>query len=167
LVDFSLDHLNPTWHNGRIGSDSISKRLDRFRLYENFITFMDRICNWVNIPFLSDHALIILQLDPSIDKLALPFKLNMGWLTKPDFSSIIFFVSKDPLSMIEAYIQHRIVWKLKVLKGQIKSWAISFIEKNTHRLAAMDSEIQALKDLEAERNCLLLQDKNTYRYQCR
>jgi hypothetical protein len=142
LVDFSLDHLNPTWRNGRMGLDSISKRLDHFRLSEHFITSVDRICTWVNIPFLSDHAPIILQLDPSIHKLALPFKLNLGWLTEPDFSSIVFFVWKDPLSMIEACIQHRIVWKLKVLKGRIKSWAISFIQKNTHRLAAMDSKFE-------------------------
>lgn len=56
---------------------------------------MDRICTWVNLPFLFDHAPIILQLDPSFHKLALPFKLNLGWLIDLDFSSIVFVVWKD------------------------------------------------------------------------
>jgi endonuclease/exonuclease/phosphatase family metal-dependent hydrolase len=36
LVDFAPDHLTPTWRNGRVGSDSIAKRLDRFLISEHY-----------------------------------------------------------------------------------------------------------------------------------
>jgi hypothetical protein len=129
LVDYAPDHLTPTWRNGRMGSDSISKRLDRFLLSEHFISSVDRIRTWVSLPYLSDHAPIILQLDPTMHKFAYPFKLNSGWLTEADFSSIVFEVWEDPLFLTEPCIQHRIIWKLKALKARIKSWAVSFHDR--------------------------------------
>jgi hypothetical protein len=96
LVDYAPDFLTPTWRNGRVGSDSISKRLDHFLISDHFISTEDRIRSWVNFPFLSDHAPIILHLDSSPHKIAYPFKLNSGWLLEEDFNSIVVEVWKDP-----------------------------------------------------------------------
>jgi hypothetical protein len=43
LVDYAPDILAPTWHNGRVGSYSISKRLDRFLISEHLVSSKDRI----------------------------------------------------------------------------------------------------------------------------
>jgi len=60
LVDYAPEFLTPTWRNGRVGPDSISKRLDHFLISERFISSKDRIHSWVNFPFMSDHAPVIL-----------------------------------------------------------------------------------------------------------
>jgi endonuclease/exonuclease/phosphatase family metal-dependent hydrolase len=78
LVDYAPDYLAPTWHNGRLGSDSISKRLYHFLISNHLITTEDRICTWVDSSFLSDHAPIFLHLDSSTHKIAHPFKFNSG-----------------------------------------------------------------------------------------
>jgi hypothetical protein len=184
LVDYAPDILAPTWRNGRMGSDAISKRLDRFLISEHLISTEDRIRTWVDYPFLSDHALIFLQLDSSIHKIAYPFKLNSGWLLEADFNSIVVEVWKDPLYLSEPCIQHRFIWKLKSLKACIKSWAANHKKLNAQRLLDIETEIQfllladvharvigdcslVLKGLETKRNQLLLKEEATWRQRCR
>jgi hypothetical protein len=184
LVDFAPDHLTPTRRNGRVGSDSIAKRLDRFLISEHYTSSADRIRTWVGLPFLSDHAPIIWQLDTNTHKFTYPFKLNSSWLTETEFNSTVSEVWQDPLFLSETCIQHGIVWKLETLKSCIKSRAASFRQQNAQRLQALDSEIRAiilaadsvdlsgidythLKDLEEEINQLLLKDEITWRQRCR
>lgn len=76
LVDYAPVQLAPTWRNGRLGSDSILKRLDRFLISDQLITSQDRIRSWVDSAFLSDHAPIFLLLDSSPYKITHPFKFN-------------------------------------------------------------------------------------------
>jgi hypothetical protein len=144
LVDYAPDILAPTWRNGRVGSYSISKRLDRFLISEHLVSSEDRIRSWVDFPFLSDHAPIFLHLDSTALRITYPFKLNSGWLLEANFNSIVTEVWKDPLYLTEPCIQHRLIWKLKCLKARIKSWASTQRKHNTQRLQDLESEIQAL-----------------------
>jgi len=178
LVDYAPDVLTPTWRNGRVGSDSISKRLDHFLISDRLISTEDRIRSWVNFPFLLDHAPIIPHLDSSPHKIVYPFKLNSGWLLEEYFNFIVVEVWKDPKYLYEPCVQHRLVWNLKSIKACIKSWAATYRQYNAQILLDLESYIQALilaevspgttrdgwhvlNGLESERNRLLLKYENT------
>jgi hypothetical protein len=62
LIDMKPAELLPTWRNGRQGSASIAKRLDRVLIAEGLL--LPSYCSraWVNLPFLSDHVPICLQM---------------------------------------------------------------------------------------------------------
>jgi endonuclease/exonuclease/phosphatase family metal-dependent hydrolase len=51
-----------TWKNGHEGTESISKRLDRFFIVEELLASSQKYRSWVQLPFLSDHAPICLEL---------------------------------------------------------------------------------------------------------
>jgi hypothetical protein len=76
LVDFPPDVLIPTWRNGRVGSEYIAKRLDRFYLSESLSTTDGRIRSWVNTPYLSDHAPIIITVRATSGAHLLPFQIE-------------------------------------------------------------------------------------------
>jgi len=80
LADYAPDILAPTLRNGRMGTDSIAKRLTHFLIADNLISTEAQIRFWVELPYLSDHAPILLLLDSSSHKFAYPFKLNSEWL---------------------------------------------------------------------------------------
>jgi hypothetical protein len=145
LVDYAPVILAPTWRNGRLGSDSISKRLDRFLISDQLITTDDRIRTWVDSSFLSDHAPIYLHLDSSFHKIAHPFKFNSGWLLESEFNSIVSDVWKDPLYLDEPCIQHQLIWKLKCIKARTKAWVATHKKHNSERLLQLESELQLLQ----------------------
>jgi endonuclease/exonuclease/phosphatase family metal-dependent hydrolase len=62
LIDIKPPEILPTWSNGRQGAAKISKRLDRFLIAESLLLPSYNTRAWVNLPFLSDHAPICLQL---------------------------------------------------------------------------------------------------------
>jgi len=80
LVDFLLNAIVPTWRNGSSGLEAISKRLDRFLLTEDLALQVGRIKTWVDYPYFSDHASILLHLDPLSSPKSHPFKFNSSWL---------------------------------------------------------------------------------------
>jgi endonuclease/exonuclease/phosphatase family metal-dependent hydrolase len=82
LVDIQPGKLVPTWRNGRVGEAFIAKRLDRFLLSEDLVLSSGIFRSWVDFPFISDHAPILLQLElPPVYK-AIPFKFNPVWRTE-------------------------------------------------------------------------------------
>jgi endonuclease/exonuclease/phosphatase family metal-dependent hydrolase len=62
LVDVAPAEVVPTWRNGRSGVEGIAKRLDRIYVVEDLITSSCRYRAWVEFPFISDHAPVLLQL---------------------------------------------------------------------------------------------------------
>jgi endonuclease/exonuclease/phosphatase family metal-dependent hydrolase len=105
LVDLHLEFLAPTWCNGKYGSTYISKWLDHFFIAESLIYVDDKIRSWVDSPFLSDHAPILLQIGTSIVHPSLPFKLNSYWLVKEVFINIVKTVWRNPNFQSEICIQ--------------------------------------------------------------
>jgi hypothetical protein len=72
LVDLEpAEHL-PTWRNGRSGSSGIEKRLDRFLISEELLNPTHRARAWVDLPYLSDHTPICLQIGKGIWEGATP-----------------------------------------------------------------------------------------------
>jgi hypothetical protein len=95
----------------------------------------------VELPFLSDHAPIMLHLDSSPNKIDYPFKLNSDWLNEDGFNSIVFVVWPDPLFLSKSCIQLRVIWKLRSPKACIKAWATSYMIHNTQILYELEYEI--------------------------
>jgi hypothetical protein len=92
-------------------------------IVESLATMDGRICSWVEHPFVSDHALVLLQIETSLVHKAHPFKLNSTWLQEESFSAIVKELWTDPLFHVESAPQLHLVWKLKLLKKRIKHWA--------------------------------------------
>jgi endonuclease/exonuclease/phosphatase family metal-dependent hydrolase len=63
LVDVMPAVLLPTWRNGRRGEEEIQKRLDRIYVSESLLSDVAKYRSWVESPFFSDHAPVLLQLD--------------------------------------------------------------------------------------------------------
>jgi hypothetical protein len=63
-----------------------SKRLDRFLISEDLLMEVKLHRTWVEYPFVSDHAPILLQLEESIIHRAYPFKFHAQWLLEKDFN---------------------------------------------------------------------------------
>jgi endonuclease/exonuclease/phosphatase family metal-dependent hydrolase len=144
LVDILPTVIVPTWRNGRAGSEAIKKRLDRVLISETLATLDGRIRSWVEYPFLSDHAPVLLQLETTLSPKAYPFKLNSSWLQEEKFNDIVKEVWTDPLYNTELEPQHRLVWKLKSLKSRIKQWARNYRQHNQARLLELEHNIQSL-----------------------
>jgi hypothetical protein len=96
----------------------------------------------VELPFVSDHAPVVVQFDIQPFPLAFPFKLNPTWLIENEFESIIKEIWNDHVLSAKSYVQYRFVWKLKTLKALIKSWAKQKRAVQQRRLITMEGEIR-------------------------
>jgi hypothetical protein len=76
LIDVLPDKLVLTWRNGRTGSNFIEKRLDRFLVAEDLLLDGRLFRSWVEFPFVSDHAPILLQLESSFPSQSLPIQIQ-------------------------------------------------------------------------------------------
>jgi hypothetical protein len=176
--------LVPTWRNGRSGSEAIARRLDHFLISDGFLSSTGFPTSWVELPFFSDHAPILLQLNLPLLHNSFPFKFNHHWLSFADYSALVHSVWTDPCFQREENPQLRIVWKLKVLKAHSKSW--SKIKKATEAslLNNLESEITqliltsttaalsledsvTLKALERSRDSILREEEKCWRLRSR
>jgi len=89
LVDILQADVVPTWRNGRIGADEISKILDIVYVLEDLISSTVRYRSWVDYPFVSNHAHVLLPLGFNSTIVAHPFKLNPAWLQEDTFVSLV------------------------------------------------------------------------------
>ena len=98
--------------------------------------------SWVEYPFISEHAHVLLQLEiPPLYK-AYPFKLNSQWFLKRDYNDLVHKVWKDPKNLFEEGRHHRIVWKIKNLKTHTKIWVKERIGRNLLHLEMLETEIK-------------------------
>jgi len=122
----------------------IARRLDRVLVSGDLLFDVGHYRSWVELPFIYDHAPILFQLDlPPLYKYY-PFKLNAQWLKDRDFVDLIFKIWKDPVFQFEVGKQHRIVWKLKILKSQTKLLFKEKLARNKEKLVTLESYIKDL-----------------------
>jgi hypothetical protein len=62
LIDIVPGKVVSTWQNDRSGVDYIANRLDRTFISEYFLDTVGIYRSWVEYPFTSYHALVLLQL---------------------------------------------------------------------------------------------------------
>ena len=122
IIDIVPRKVVPTWWNGRSGEDFIAKRLDKTFIFEELLDTVGIYRAWVEYPFISDHASVLLQLDlPPLFK-AFPFKFNPLWIKEQGFILMVQNLCNDPNYLNETGKQKRLVWKLKYLKAITKIW---------------------------------------------
>jgi endonuclease/exonuclease/phosphatase family metal-dependent hydrolase len=144
LIDVRPTRLTPTWRNGRTGPDAIARRLDRFLVADGFLSTSGLPSSWVEFPFFSDHAPILLQLRLTELPRSPPFKFNHSWLTSADYTDLVKLVWTDPRFISEVNPQLRLTWKLKVLKSKSKSWYHRKKAEDQARLLSLETEITKL-----------------------
>jgi hypothetical protein len=93
-------------------------------------------------PYVSDHVPVIAQFDFQHFPVAYPFKLNPSWMAEEEFTTIVKEVWLDTGFLVESDFQHRFVWKLKVLKSRIKTWARLRRRAKLHRLETLEEELR-------------------------
>ena len=104
LIDLVPVETILTWRNGRSGTDSISKCLDRVIVLKNLLTDVGRFRSWVDLPFVLDHAPVVVQFDFQPYPMAYPFKLNPSWLNEADSTPIVCDVWRDPSFLVETNV---------------------------------------------------------------
>jgi hypothetical protein len=144
LIDVLSTRLVPTWRNGRSRPDAIARQLDRFLVADGFLSSSGFPTSWVEFPFVSDHAPILLQLRLPALHLSPPFKFNHHWLSSDAYSDLVHSVWTDPCFLAEANPLLHLVWKLKVLKSQSRTWYHDLKVVQKSRLIKLESEISHL-----------------------
>jgi hypothetical protein len=89
LVDIQPAELVPTWRNGRSEGQGILKHLDRFFVSSSLLGDTVRYRTWVELPFISDHAPVILQMEYGHKRIAYPYKFNPAHLRDESFRDIV------------------------------------------------------------------------------
>jgi hypothetical protein len=92
LIDIRPTRLTPTWRNGRTGPNAIARRLDRFLVADGLLASTGLSSSWVEFPFFSDHALVLLQLQLTEQPRSSPFKFNHSWLTSTDYIDLVHLI---------------------------------------------------------------------------
>ena len=108
LVDVAPPFAGPTWRNGRMGEDGISKRLDRFLLSDQLISALPRHWVWAHRSGISDHFLVLFEWMDQQNPCAYPFKFNQSWLGNEDFNHLIrtewpLITSEDSLDVMKDF----------------------------------------------------------------
>jgi hypothetical protein len=126
------------------GAALISKRLDRFLIAKDLLAGIGLYRTWVEYPYISDHALIVLQLElPPLYK-SFPFKLNPYWLQFQDFDLLVQDMWTKPQYYDELDCQKRLLWKLKDLKERNKQWKKKRLDQSNTHLKELEYDITVL-----------------------
>jgi hypothetical protein len=153
LVDLLPDKLVPTWRNGHSGSDLIEKHLGRFFVVEDLLLDGCLFRSWVEFPFVSDHAPILLSLENSLHPKAFPFKFNHHCLSNFDYNNLVTNLWQKQSYHQEEDIQRRFLWKLKDLKILTKNWLKNQRDREIEDLKLLEMQIKdLLKDFSVDKS---------------
>jgi hypothetical protein len=184
LIDIKPNKPVPTWRNGRRGLEAVSRRLDRFLVSEDLLLDLGLHRSWVEFPYISDHAPVLLQLVVQPAFKAFPFKFNDQWLGEKEYTDLVFKVWTDPVFLTERGKQKRIIWKLQVLKKESRIWNYDSKKKTKEKMLEIEAGITenikslledhsdldseaALRALESERNGILRKEEELWRLRSR
>jgi hypothetical protein len=184
LIDLEPAELLPTWRNGRQGAASISKRLDRFLISAEVLSSSRTYRAWVNLPYISDHAAICLQIGQGRFGARQTFIFNPLWLKEDSFNSLVRSTWADNTRSLPGDPQGNLVNKLTNLKQLSTIWLkekrkteqadISRIEKELdelHHLQIQDISNKdyhfRIRELELARLSFLREDEERWRLKSR
>jgi hypothetical protein len=144
LVDVKPPKVVPTWHNDKLGSESSQNRLDRVFVSTTLLNISTCFLLWVDLPFISNHAPVFLQLDFGIIPIAFPFKFNSDLLKDEHLNNLVKddWISRQNIPGEGA--QTRLVGKLNSLKTKVKKWIAKQKKKEHLLLDNIEEEITRL-----------------------
>ena len=93
-----------------------------------------------------EHYRICLEWEDCTSKHSYPFKFNQDWLLDEDFSQIVENSWKEIVPFSVDDYMRGLVYKLKRLKGVVKGWEKSQLEKICKDLLTIETKIRALFD---------------------
>ena len=76
LVNVAPPDASPTWRNGRVGDEGISKPLDQFLISSSLIPVLNFHCVWAIPANISDHFSIRFEWNKKAGSFNFPFKFN-------------------------------------------------------------------------------------------
>ena len=156
-MDVAPSCAGPTWRNGRIGEDGISKRLDHFLLSDQLVSSLPRYRVWAHRCGIYDHSPVLFEWLDHQSPCAYPFKFNQSWLDNEDFIQMIR--AEWPLihsnSSLDA--MHDLSFRLRALKEKVKSWTKVEALKMKDKSVALEEEISSL--LFSSQSAILNQDQ--------
>jgi endonuclease/exonuclease/phosphatase family metal-dependent hydrolase len=144
LVDVKPSEVVPTWRNGRFGVDGIQKRLDRVYASEALLNDSALYRSWVELPFISDHAPVLFQLDYGIKYVSYPFKFNPVLLKDESFGELVREEWSTQQDSLGEGAQLRLVGKLFRLKARVKKWIAVKKKIDLQTLEKIEEEIAFL-----------------------
>jgi hypothetical protein len=143
-----------------------------------------RYRTWVEYPYLSDHAPVLLQLGIGMPTVAHPFKFNPAWLREDSFVTMVREVWTDSQLQQVVGVQRRLVGKLLHLKNRVKLWSKEKCLQDKIELENLEVELaahynqknqgiynadsdQRLMFLESERKKIMLDEEERWRQKSR
>ena len=142
LIDIiPLDSI-PTCSNHRIGSESISKRLDKLFLSADFLDRDFLLKQWIGCGGDSDHQLVFLHILPCTPKAHCPFKFNACWLENIELVDLLKASWKvfDALSEVSPASQFGA--NLKKLKDVSTVWSVNKKAQDIKDLVNIERELK-------------------------
>jgi hypothetical protein len=134
----------------RLGPAGIAKRLDRFLIAEELLLPSYSVRAWVNLPFLSDHAPICLQIGDGRFGAGQPFKFNLHWLRETSFNSLVRLVWTDSTLTVPGDAQGNLIRKLSRLKSLTIHWLKDKKEMEQAELNNIEQELEDLLKLKLQ-----------------
>ena len=89
MVDLDPLSPDPTWRNGHVGIDGISKILDRFLASTCLLPILDHFRTWTHPSMIFVHYPVYLEWDFLPSSHLYPFKFNQSWLLEKDFPMVV------------------------------------------------------------------------------
>jgi hypothetical protein len=99
---------------------------------------------WVNLPFLSDHAPICLQIGDGCFGAGQPFKFNPQWLRETSFNSLVRLAWTDTTLTVLGDAQGNLIRKLSRLKSLTIHWLKDKKETEQAELNRIEQELEDL-----------------------
>jgi len=146
LVDVEPQKFSPTWCNRWVGSDRVSKRLDRFLISDDLLDSFGLVRQCVTFGGESDHQPILFEFGTSLRKLTSPFKFFEGWLSDPTYLQFVknLWVLQPTHSQSPATIHF--LENLKGLNVATKKWAKTKQQKDEKTLKDIELKLLELQD---------------------
>jgi len=98
--------------------------------------------SWVEFPYISDHAPILLQMELPPAYKIYPYKFNAQWIIEKEFVDIVIKAWNDPIFLTEGGRKIRIIRKLQELKKQTKNWHKENPIQKKDKLVSLESDIK-------------------------
>ena len=108
-MDISPWNSVPTWSNGRVGEEGITKILDHILMNDHYATFWVDIVQGLFKKGLQITVTMILDLDCVKGMMLVPFKFNHSWLADMEFCQFvkdkwIYFFESVELPPMSAFV---------------------------------------------------------------
>ena len=102
----------------------------------------------------SDHKVVVLQLDFDLHKVCYPFKFNSSWLAVEDFNSLITSQWDSLHSVVPAHYSpfQSLLFKLSKLHRVVSTWELDEKKKGEDTLCTIEDEIRTI-DGDPEGGC--------------